>query len=405
MLRNKLRTAMAVLLAVLLAACGGTESADRSADGPPVNNQAVNPPTEVPFREAASRITRENASQLQQIGRLDAPGSETSTLFAHSFSPDGTRLAALNNSLLLNWDVTLGTLVFSTGRQGAVFVYYDADKTEIYTVDTGGVIQVYDAERGSVKTTMNGPSDFNGLNDFYADGDLLAMGAADGSVQVWQPSQRVSRATLRGQNTELLTLAFSEDGRLLGTAGRDGILRIWDWEAREIIAEFDHEGASVLRLAFSPSGDSVATSTSTYIASWDIETAELRFTQVLGEDNTGDNLLFSPDGRFLIVAGGPGSLRAFDPVTGDRLAELADVGGNRISISFSPGSDLMVTTVLDRAVSLWNMAEANEGTIPRGAINVASRRITSAAWTADGFLLAFFDASGPVYLWGIPAAN
>ncbi|MFQ3674796.1 MAG: WD40 repeat domain-containing protein, partial [Aggregatilineales bacterium] len=68
---------------------------------------------------------------------------------------------------------------------------------------------------------------------------------------------------------------------------------------------------------------------------------------------------------------------------------------------FSADGALLATTVLDGPVTLWNIAEATEDTIPSARLLVGSTRITGLEWSDDGFTLAFFDANGLVYLWGI----
>jgi len=57
--------------------------------------------------------------------------------------------------------------------------------------------------------------------------------------------------------------------------------------------------------------------------------------------------------------------------------------------------------VLDGSVTLWNLAAATETSIPSARLLVGSTRITSAEWSQDGYTLAFFDAGGVVFIWGI----
>jgi hypothetical protein len=108
----------------------------------------------------------DNVENIEYLGRLDATGAP-STVFAYSVSPDSTRLAGLNNEQLLAWDLVSGALMFSTARGDAVQIFYAPDKTEIYTVDTEGMVSVYDAERGIFQNSFSGQTNYNGVAAFH----------------------------------------------------------------------------------------------------------------------------------------------------------------------------------------------------------------------------------------------
>ena len=67
------------------------------------------------------------------------------------------------------------------------------------------------------------------------DGDLLATGGHDGTVQIWRlsdcadPSKPCGKLlrTLEGHTGKVNGVAFSPDGRLLASGSEDGTVRIW----------------------------------------------------------------------------------------------------------------------------------------------------------------------------------
>jgi WD40 repeat protein len=61
-----------------------------------------------------------------------------------------------------------------------------------------------------------------------ADGRLLASGALDGTVRLWQMSIRQCLAVLEGHAGGVWSVALSADGRLLASGGADGAVRLWD---------------------------------------------------------------------------------------------------------------------------------------------------------------------------------
>lgn len=67
-----------------------------------------------------------------------------------------------------------------------------------------------------------------GCMKFHPDGLILAGGAEDNSVQVWDIKEQVTVATLTGHEGEIEALSFSENGYYLASASKDGTVKLWD---------------------------------------------------------------------------------------------------------------------------------------------------------------------------------
>lgn len=407
--RTMMRCMVLLVLALLVAACAtGT---DNDVSPPPPTETPIlggERPTAVPtlpppdYVEAAAPITADNASRLQYLGRLDVPSRSPTTLFDHSVSPDGTRMAAINSSSLTAWDLLDGRVLFSTSNREARSVFYSADKTEIYTIDNNGLVTVWDAEQGIVRTTFEGQPIYGGVNAYNAFNGWLAIGGDDGRVKVWSPIERISQVTIdTGIGLPVVALAFSEDGERLAVATQNGIVTVWHWADRTLLATFDHDGAFVNDMVFAPDGESLATGTLAYVAVWSVAEDTLRYSISVEEGGTSAILAYTPTGDYLVVGGGNADLRVITPDEGRVVAQLPDVSGNRMAAAFAARDQLMMTSVLGRGVALWNLAAFDGQTVPRATLDIGTRNITSVAWTDDGFLVLFFDAGGSVYVWGI----
>lgn len=397
-MRSRLMVSIWSVLALVLAACA---TGDASGNPPRAGETQADPTsTPPPYREPASPITADNANQVQYLGRLDTPTSDKSSIFSHSFSPDGTRLAVLDNNLIVVWDLVTGQIVFSGDRNNAIRVFYAPDKTEVYTINGEGEIRVYD-EQGAVQNTLEGLIDFNDAYAFDGHNGLLAMGGEGGSVRVWNPAERTALATFKANDAPIVALQFSQDGALLASMGRDGHVTIWNWETHEQIADLDHETAIVFDAIFDSDASHITTATEGYIAVWTIATGELNYALELEQDGASGIFAYTPDDSKLVTAGQNAPLNVWDAETGNLIGQLADVSGNRMAAAFSPEGDLMLTSVLEKSVNLWNLANASDETIPGAELSVQTNRITDVAWTEDGFVMAFFAADGTVYLWGI----
>jgi WD40 repeat protein len=370
---------------------------------PVLVNGATITPTPIPLSQSVEPITHDNVNRIEALGQL-ASVDPISTVFAYDLSPDGTRLAGLNNNLLVSWDLVSGTLVFSTARQNATRVYYSPDKTEIYTVDETGIVNVIN-DRGIFQTQFQGHPLYNTpVLTFYRDDGWLALGGTDGTVKVWDTATRTSLATLEGHTARVNAVVFSSDGTLLATGGDEGVIKIWDWETRTIAQEIN-AGTIPTRLAFSPDATQIAVGTvediRLYNVSDGIETAIL----ATGERGSSEVMLYSPNGEFLVNGGGIPDMQVWNPHGGALVALIPGFGNQRLSADFSPDSSMLLTSRTSMMESgetaLWDMTQITNETINQATLPLNVTTILSVSWTDDSRLMVFLDAMGPIYVWGI----
>ena len=403
-MRNK-RLLVSCLLLILIVAC--TPSADTSTaptNTPETPEIGGEPTPTVPapsYQEPSEPVTIKNAPQIAYLGRLDAPGTP-STVFSHAFSPDGTRLALLNNDLIMDWDLARGELVFSRSRSGALRVLYSADKNELYAITGEGDVTVLSTEGGSILNDFAGHEAFNSQVAYFPDEGWLAMSGTDGTVKVWDTLERVSLVTFFVNEVPITALDFTSDGTQLAVATQDGTVSIWEWQTETRIATFDLEGPFASEIAFAPDGSQLATATGNFIAMWDLESQDLDYVLQTGEGGTSELLQFSPDGRLLVHAGRSNPMTIWKTENASPLGTLPGLAGDRLSADFSLDGNLLVTSVRGTDMSLWNLSEVSDAGIVRANLDVGTNNIFAVDWADDGYTLAIFDAGGPVYIWGIP---
>jgi WD40 repeat protein len=355
------------------------------------------------FVEAQQPVTLNNVSSIQYLGRLDLPGT-LSTLFNYALSPDATRLVALSNDQVLAWNLLDGTLLFQVARGEVTRVFYSSDKTEIYALDNAGTANVLDANTGRKSTNFLSVN-FNGSVAQYPDSDWLALGGRDGSVKVWDAHERQSLVTINAQSVNMAALAFSADGESLATAGVDGVVRLWRWRDRALVAEtMLDQPVLVQKLTFAPDGSYLAIGTERDARLWalnDMAASEQQVYTLNTGRGGGSVLAFSPEGRFLLAGNSSAGLSLWNIGNRTLAARLPDTQGLTTAASFSPDGNMLLTTVLSGKVSLWNLVQVTPETLDQAELKVGTDQIVSAEWTADSRLLLFFDATGPVYMWGI----
>lgn len=382
------------IVALCLAAC--------HPDAPSTGGGRSAPTLPAPtWVEAQSPITLDNVSTIRYLGRLQSPDT-VSTIFDFSLSPDATSLAGINFEQLIVWDLIAGNALFATSRSDVTRIFFSPDKTEIYGVDNDGGVGIFDAERGAETNSFSGHAAYNGTVAYAADIGWLALGGDDGTVKVWDTFERQSLVTIEAHNRQISALTFSADGTLLATAGLDGSIRVWDWQAREMVHELALGEQVAPLLAFSPDGAALAIGTNAGVTLWRVGSDNEPARLDAGSGGAVHVLQYSPDGQFIVAGSQSAGISVWDG-EGELVARLPDSAGDHIAAAFSPDGAMLVTSALDKGAFLWNLSSSGGGTLQQAPLDAGTRAIYSVHWTTDGRALLLFDATGPIYVWGVGA--
>jgi sugar lactone lactonase YvrE len=196
--------------------------------------------------------------------------------------------------------------------------------------------------------------------------------------------------------------ALSTDGKLLATGQKDGTLKLWEVATQKLIASVKTEFYSPV-LAFSPDGRTLAAGGaadlkggSPFIRMWDVATGLKSIRTIDTSHACIDALCFSPDGKTLAAA--PGEVLLFDASTGQgigtiKIADQMDVG----AIAFSPDSRILATGREGGVVCLW---DPQTGELLRELKGHAST-ILALTFSPDGGTLASGGADATVRLWDV----
>ena len=116
-----------------------------------------------------------------------------------------------------------------------------------------------------------------------------------------------------------------------------------------------------------------------------------------------DAVAFSPDSKLLASAGDDGTVRVWNPVTGQpacrplTAGRISGVNGTQSGVAFSPDSKLLASARGDGTVRVWNPVTGQPFGRP---LQIGSQsRASGVAFSPNGKLLASADGYGTVWLW------
>ena len=263
-----------------------------------------------------------------------------------------------------------------------------AGNIKIWGVDTGQEVASWKYSNKEIQAAVFSPN-----------GKTLATAGQDSTIRLWNTENWQEAATLKGHSATICSISWSSDGLSLASGARDKTVRIWDastglethclqgrndvfrvlkwdsissqlvvadgnetrsWNTENWESSFEHQDGklNILSLALSQCGQWMAS------GGYDNEVLLYdRFTnKLLTRVATGStvwSLSFSPDGKYLVAGLGDGGPTIWRVGSNGKTLETVRGGldCNNIvrAIEFtSDQSQLIVTTLQDKTIRLWN---------------------------------------------------
>jgi WD40 repeat protein/serine/threonine protein kinase len=310
-----------------------------------------------------------------------------------AFSPDGKVLAAaVRRHGAMLWDVATGRrqqvlkgpasaierVAFRPGLPGTA-------GSQLATA-SGSTVQLWDTATGEGRLTFHGHTSTVYALAFTPDGQVLASGAMEGVIKLWDAVSGLQEFVLhdpalartgqpRAHASSVDCVAFSPDSRLLATGGADKVVRLWDLASGRLERVLRGHTDWILSLAFSPDGSLLAVGggeglvkgkpTSAELRVWDVRTGAM-LRSLRGHSAAVRSVAFSPDGKVLASGARDHTICLWDPSTGARLGMLAGHTSWVRSLAFSSDGKRLVSgggySVLNDAgeVKVWEVPGGRE---------------------------------------------
>ena len=291
------------------------------------------------------------------------------------WSPSGDRIATRSRAAVHLWHAATGERLRTIDLAGArmrwpLAIAWAPNGERIAVLGRLGALGVFRAGDGSTEFETQAHDVVSAHLSWSSDGRLLATGANDGLVKLWDSTGWALKLSLLNEGNILLNgrspidaLEFSPDGQRIAVATPSASLRLWATDSGEELFHWGNLGEApyaphrgqVRDIAFSPDGRHLITAGSDRsVKVWNAENGT-QAASYAGFLNSMNSVAWSSDGSRFAAAGQAGAAVVWDSATGREVSRSrGHMRGRVLSLSFATHVPRVVTSGSDGVVRVWH---------------------------------------------------
>jgi len=184
------------------------------------------------------------------------------------------------------------------------------------------------------------------------DGRLVASGARDNTIKIWDATRGRLLRTLPGHEAQVSSVVFSADGATLASAASGSTVKLWDPLSGKELRSFDDAGDT---LALSRDGRTLVTGGAQQVLKI-IDLASGKVRTLTGHQGTIASVAISPDGKLIASASADHNVIVWNAASGVPLRTLAGHGEGASAVAFAAGGRTLITGAGDKMLRVWDVA-------------------------------------------------
>lgn len=256
---------------------------------------------------------------------------------------------------------------------------------------------------------------------FSPDGQWLAIGESNGSIQIWEVASGHKIMTLRQHTSWVWFVIFlphpqHPEQQILISASDDYQIKLWDLQSGACLHTLLGHKRSVNALALSPTGRWLASSSlDATICLWDLQNLDQPPHMLQGHSQRVWSIAFSPEGQTLASSSEDQTIKLWDMATGNCYQTVQAHFQSVNTVTFSADGTRLASGGYDQIIRIWQLEpsklEHSTGSHTRSLLQLSqpclqalqghSGTLTALRFSPDGQRLASSSYDHQAKLWDV----
>lgn len=347
-------------------------------------------------------------------GAIEAHKGET--IYDLEVSPDGQMIASSGSDRTIELRNISGKLLNTlSGHTEDVYgIAFSPDGLNLASASKDQTVRIWGID-GQAIQTLKGHR--NWVNDvtFSPNGRHIASASRDNTLKIWQVENGATLQTIEGHKNEIWAVTFNPNKNHqhneLASAGADNTVRLWTLQEDLLSIFDDHSRQAVEGVSISPDGQLTATVGGIKGPPAQVgKNAVIHLWQTASSDSPPGNpqpiktltghigriysVTFSPKSNILVSTGEDTTAKVWS-LDGTLLHTLSQHTDHVYDVAFSPNGKILATTGKDQTINLWDV---ESGSLHQTLIG-HTRQVYAVSFSPNGQWLASTGRDGTIRLW------